>query len=237
MIHYYMPSGNSNIADICVRSKTELKSRLVDLSSVSNDTIERFYLTSGGSLSETEYKIRADVEWRKVVRPDLTKMPDPDDPFSPQYAKDREAEVLNGIRDNQGNGVLLIRCAKHNGNVHDDKYIEYVGAAVEETLKKSPRLTILFDLYNLRWRNVNFFTLRRGANMINDHYPELITNCLMLRPPSFFTYVFGVARHFLGNRIIQRIYMIETKAELKKYVEDTSKLPKDVSFSDAKDVD
>ncbi|KAL7674353.1 hypothetical protein ACOME3_000634 [Neoechinorhynchus agilis] len=208
----------------------KLQAALQDIPNITANTIERFYLAQDGNIQEAEKNIRCDFEWRKVIKPHELVLPDCKDPKAPSYIKEHEAEVLNDVRDNRGHPIILVRCSKHDGNLQDDKFKEFIIVLIETALKRGSRVSILFDVYGIGWRNIDFNIIRYSADMLSSHYPERLSYCLVLRPPLLFSYVFKISKLFLGHRTLARIHLIKCRDKLMDFIADIDDLPEDVSF-------
>ncbi|KAL3644736.1 hypothetical protein CASFOL_009916 [Castilleja foliolosa] len=138
-----------------------------------------------------------------------------------------EKIYLQGLARN-GNPVLLLKANKHFPSKDQLQFKKFVVHVLDKVIASSIRgeekgnekMTVILDLQQLAFKNVDARGLITGFQFLQSYYPERLGKCYLIHMPGFFKRVWSFVSRFLEKTTQEKIVIVTSEVERREFIRD-----------------
>jgi len=174
-------------------------------------------------MKRTEDFLKSSLAWRKekgfMNIPKFSEL----DPRLTGYLR-----YVPGARDKYGRSIRMLYIANVIPNVDGytvenvtkwATWLHYVGIFHEGIDALRNGVTIVVQAEGYGWKNLDIDFQRQAVTLWIERFPLLVRKVLMFNPPGIFGAVKKIMSTIVKNKIIDRIEVVRSKEEIRKYIE------------------
>ncbi|KAK6146698.1 hypothetical protein DH2020_020567 [Rehmannia glutinosa] len=151
------------------------------------------------------------------------------------YIPDSEVEdELNGEKiylqglSRKGYPVVIVKANKHYPSKDQPQFKKFVVHILDKAIASSIRgeeignekLTVILDLQQISYKNVDARGLITGFQFLQAYYPERLAKLYLLNMPGFFVRVWRLVSRFLEKATQEKIVIVSNEEERREMVRD-----------------
>eukprot|EP01028_Stygiella_incarcerata_P006385 TRINITY_DN2604_c0_g1_i1.p2 TRINITY_DN2604_c0_g1~~TRINITY_DN2604_c0_g1_i1.p2 ORF type:complete len:284 (+),score=116.91 TRINITY_DN2604_c0_g1_i1:120-971(+) len=122
------------------------------------------------------------------------------------------------VADKAGRPVVILRSRNHDTKVSKAEDTErHLVFLMEKIIREAPpgieQFTLLIDIKDIGWRNIDSKLEDRVINILQNYYPERLGKCIMVRGGWFFSLIWTMFKPFFDKRTLSKFVFIRRDIE------------------------